>query len=872
MRASSRLLSFTLATGLVLSIPGHGFAQGFDAATLRCRSAVARSGVKLTRAVLKELISCHKRRVADGSLAGTDCNDAASADLKGRIPVAEGRFADSLTKHCEGVVPASALYETCPAPCASDVPIKTFSDVAECLVCLDRAKLKSFAESAWRTPASPLQGREDADCLRSITSRGARLLNSVLKIVTGCQAMQEKSGATTIDYCTDTAFLELVDSAFNGSVLELGLGDCRRLPLAETQLEPCGDAVTSPDLVFCVLDAARSHGRQVASSYLELAETTTTTTTTSTTTTLPVGAPGCPNEAEIVVYSRNSHAACTTDDDCSAPRTCEAGQCTSETDLDLGWTGYGHNADKNQEISLRAHLYCEGTGGPICGECTVVGSPGDCRCSNASDRSCDSLSASDGDCPACSGGVLNGESCAEDADCSGLCARRCAGSRSRSCVDDSDCPGSVCPLTNTRCKDGTACSTSEQCSGTCTSHSACECYLGAPLPLSAGLPICTVQHLSREISGTVDVDLGASELQIQSRTRVHIGQDQNRPCPVCGGKCSHDSSPCQIDDDCGAGNTCTQDVVGDGIRDGICIGGRRGGQSCDVTGNNASWPARAGATGGGGYSLDCLPLAGTNVSGSGLVTNMISTTGSTSLTAGLPCGAAAPGEFCPCLMCSGGSGTPCSSNDDCASAPAHCSLSTGITCNGNAECEAADLGTCSTSRCSRDFTLVCTSNSDCQDRPVGTCVAPTCSSTSLDYAPKPNGCDQGLCSDVGNGEGECSSGPDDSYCDGVVKADGGGILECSTDFDCSVVAVGVDGGHCSIVQRRRCFLDPIVATGAADPMYPVTAAAYCMPPAGLVNVAFGLPGPARLVSRTALSSRCASDPAVQYTPGIGGCP
>ena len=42
----------------------------------------------------------------------------------------------------------------------------------------------------------------------------------------------------------------------------------------------------------------------------------------------------------------------------------------------------------------------------------------------------------------------------------------------------------------------------------------------------------------------------------------------------------------------------------------------------------------------------------------------------------------------------------------------------------------------------------------------------------------------GLCVDDGSGNGKCNTGPDERACDGVVKANGTGILSCGTNADC----------------------------------------------------------------------------------------
>ena len=140
--------------------------------------------------------------------------------------------------------------------------------------------------------------------------------------------------------------------------------------------------------------------------------------------------------------------------------------------------------------------------------------------------------------------------------------------------------------------------------------------------------------------------------------------------------------------------------------------------------------------------------------------------------------------------------------------------------------------------------------------------------------PLPNGCLDLACSDVGGGDGLCTDGPDARYCDAVVKANGRGILSCTFDDDCSIGSVGVDAGLCTLEERASCFLDPIVATGTADPQTPIGVATFCIPPTSNpgINSVAGLPGPGRIKNQATARTFCSTDHGVEYEPGVGGCP
>ncbi len=325
----------------------------------------------------------------------------------------------------------------------------------------------------------------------------------------------------------------------------------------------------------------------------------------------------------------------------------------------------------------------------------------------------------------------------------------------------------------------------------------CNCYLGPPLPLSAGnTPACVVSELRESPTGLVNVDTGVGDVSISLASIVHLGENLITPCPYCTG-----------------------DIMSnDGVRDGTCVVGANAGMSCDVHGDSPTFPA----PGGDGSSLDCFPDPGKNVSGTGLKLALNGSTSSVqTLTANIECGfEGIPGAeyLCPCSVCDNDAAQGCSSNADC---------------------------------------------------PVGG----VCEDFFGNGKPVPNECDLKDCTDLGGGEGECTTGPDSMLCDGVLRASGDGFIACLGNVDCEPGTIGIDAGDCTLVERRKCFLDPIVATPTADPSRPVAAAAFCIAPTsnGGINTVAGLPGPARLVGEGLAKSYCFGG-TPEYTPGVGGCP
>jgi cysteine-rich repeat protein len=260
-------------------------------------------------------------------------------------------------------------------------------------------------------------------------------------------------------------------------------------------------------------------------------------------------------------------------------------------------------------------------------------------------------------------------------------------------------------------------------------------------------------------------------------------------------------------------------VAGDGLRDGVCMGrGPSEGLSCDADAVARSFPAPGGA----GSSLDCMPDPGKNVTGTGLRHAYSESTGTDSLGLGVECG------FPPYVA------------EDC-----HCGL------------------------CSNDLTglIPCSSDGHCPEGGICQRVG------NLD--PRPNDCnDTTQCvAPEGESVGECATGPDNSFCDGILRANGKGFVGCVTNADCDASNIGKDAGACTIVVPRSCFTGTITATGMPDPTLPIVQSIYCSgrtSGAG-INTVYGLPGPVRLIQQQVTTAYCTTNPDVPYTPG-GACP
>jgi hypothetical protein len=751
------------------------FAQ-FTDDELSCRESISKNGVKLGTKASKLFSKCHKDRVKGKISAATDCNSKAAADPRGKIDKAAGRLISHAQALCAALTPSDLFYVSCPAPCAATVPaLDDFTDVATCIDCVVENAAVALSLSVQGAPVAPLLTAE-RKCHDSIGKSYTKHLKTVLKERTRCQKADEAAGATDTSQCRGSDPRGKILKATQNGEGKIGKG-CSGANLSA--VGSCVD-LSLGLLQQCVFDSSDTKGDKMFRSFYGLlpgggGTTTTTTTPMGSTTSTTLGGGGeqdplCPSVGEATILAATSVVPCSSNGDCVIG-TCNTGLglCQTSTSLDTGWTGIAHGSDVNDLVTQRANLLCTG---PYDG-------------------------GADEPCGQCT--VLGLR--AETRDC------RCAGDNRAVCDE---------PFQND----------ADDCGG-----ALCECYLGGPLPLSAGnTPACSVNKFSENISGTANVDLGEGQVTANLSAIAYLGINLILPCPACGGTCTAPAGSvgdgCAVDINCDSSAGALDGVCGnydttakDGVREGTCLGGLNNGESCDIDAYHSSFPAPGPSL--SGQSLDCFPDPGKNVSGTGLKIALTQTTGVASLPpASVTCGFPPFVTYnCPCGQCSNDISTPCSTDDECSGG--------------------------------------------------GTCVS------DGGGKPQPDQCTTtGNCVDLGGGQGECGVGPTDKLCDGIVRASGEGFIGCLGNLDCTPGTIGVDAGACTLTRQRPCFLDPITAVGTPDPGAPIGAAAFCIAKTanGGINTVAGLPGPARISNQAVTATFCGSDPNVQYVPGVGGCP
>jgi cysteine-rich repeat protein len=451
--------------------------------------------------------------------------------------------------------------------------------------------------------------------------------------------------------------------------------------------------------------------------------------------------------------------------------------------------------------------------------------------------------------------------------------RRCTNDKTKTCTLDSDCPGSTCvpycdcddpnnstceitgPTQQPRCVNNLApCTTN----GDCGTGVACQRFFGPPLPVSAAnVPACITTYFQGNLTGTADATTGESLASANLRSRVHLGLQNDQPCPLCG----------PLSQNPQVGQTFT------------CVGGPKQGQSCKVEAVSPVF---------GGVSSDCPPDVTTNVSGDGLaiIFKEVST-GTLTRTAALrsPINGSPTGP----LFCTD-TGAACTSNADCL----RCTNDTAVACTTNGDCSG---GTCAAAPdqpiacgfyshcgfCNNDPLKPCFDNSDC---PQGqTCGV---GNSTTGQQTQPNGCSDLVC-ERANSEECCNSTVDGSACPSAVSTPLNGncstkkYLGCTTNTDCA----NNNAGTC-VKKPLPCFGNTITREGAASPLgkycvndinkgacnsnadcnpgpcvddtsEPTTVAMFCVPKtaSSAINGAGGIPGPGAITFKGVIfACRC----------------
>ena len=735
----------------VLMAASVASAQLSDESTA-CRAAAAKSYAKVMKTALKVVTGCHKAKdKGDTELTSVNCNDIDAADTK-------GKFEKARVKHIETVAGACGA--------ATDSELTSANN----------------AGKEWYISCSV------DPCYRADGTTEISNPMTTMDDVGACQACE--AAATAEEIGTETLgsppqmSLSAEDQKCRGAISK---GYSKYLNTAlknDTACQTAADEADTNDYTACedgpdpknkVSGALTKANEGLASACVgaNYANMMSCGADLATLQTCNAAAWGdgeddaytsiyelptnvCPNAIRTTILG-----GCSTGDT-GGPDCALIGK-KSSTSLSVGWKGLAHKVDIIDNYTLAGNITCGGT----LGQCAT---------------------------PICAGGTSPGTACTDNNDCT----------NGNTCQD-------ACLVTGisydnpqyddfTRCRTDTSipCTNKFGVDPVCTStpgslatSNECSYYLGPPLAVSAGgSPTCSLNQLRQDVTGTVDPDAGTSTLNVALNTDVHLGDLLTRPCAICRG----------------------DETAQDGVKEGVCLGGLRDGDPCDVQGFDLTF-ARIGLDPGNpteGNSLDCPPDPAKSIGS--LKINLPLTTGTATKTAEDPCESPNQTTDCFCGMCGAGLGFDACDNDQ------FCDMLDDNTDNDSDTCDAVAPG---------------------EER-------------------LPNACNDGICTPSGGATdiGICNSSS--FYCDGHLTSDGKGVIVCANNASCASqtsessnpdewTCEGNDCGNCTISAPRSCFLTPTISlTGTPDVDRPILVGAFCLPPSGngAVNETTGSPGPA----------------------------
>jgi hypothetical protein len=805
-------------------------AQVWSKVERTCIFKLAKLANKLGGVVIKGDAKCHRRDIAGPAQSCPMTKSAAKADkLQSKMITTGERLCGSTcsvsglpcveTSQCP---PVGSTREKCTAGpaarpfdlgnlgfpgafCATALGgghIENGGDLAECISTLTRQTAHHVADVVYGSIDNGSGVSADArKCLKGVSTSVRKLISKIYKGVLKCRdgiVTGETVGNPTTCLEDDAALAEKV-AKFDQKLAKTVAAKCT--PASITELDLCGNGPGG------TLDQAAAVSCLTAAAH-ELADTTVAPTLRQHTLASLIDAAFPPPAScgdnvinQIASPALVNGEECDGADDSACPGDCfppgDVFECTCATiprthffadgftaDLDTGWTGTSHNsrvADLSGFVTEVNNCDCDEFI-----DATCVGTSGDPLCDSIGDQlptcswdpnsttRCDARGDNDGndedeDCFICDQFNVNaGAFCGDESNCQAQC------------FDGSGTPTGTC----SRQSD---CAAGETCRGQCDQTQSCILLPnGSPLPLSAGgTPVCNVATFREDVYGTINIETGEQETYVLQNSKVHLGNSNGTPCPICGGfcnggpldgevcegTCSTSGTACRFPTDCPSGEVCTGETAdcpdGTCILSQVCSSGPNQGKPCQLDGVTASF---------GITSNDCPPPSKSNISGNGIFTDFNPSTSEVSeLPFDVPCTAAGFELFgCPCPDDGGDKTKPngcrpaCNTGAElgqgCADGNTAGQFTTcaggsnaGKACDEDSDCAP---GTCSDNplHCTGDESFEhfsCTTNADCG---AGTCVDSCPSGRCVPLClPDPSDPEDGL----------CAAGPPIYRCDGA---------------------------------------------------------------------------------------------------------
>ncbi|MFN8643037.1 MAG: hypothetical protein U0802_15800 [Candidatus Binatia bacterium] len=243
----------------------------------KCRAWIGKGVRRLSDAVVKGSLACHRDRMTGGLPSTTDCNDPDMLPAANKVARARTLLVTLTERACAGV-PADDGYVACPDPCGH-FGIASYTDVATCLACVTEGRASHVVTEAYGTPPASTSASVASHCQDAI-GRGLReYFITRIKEQQQCQLRQDRA-PTGVD-CRTLEGFGTVERALTRALESIATCD----PDALVELDACGADI--PAVQACVAAAATGDADALFDAVYNPALPTPTPTLTPTATLVP---------------------------------------------------------------------------------------------------------------------------------------------------------------------------------------------------------------------------------------------------------------------------------------------------------------------------------------------------------------------------------------------------------------------------------------------------------------------------------------------------------------------------------------------------------------------------------------------------------
>jgi len=362
MKVSSLKATAFLSAAVFAASVGMANAAAVDSVNAKCRATNAKSVGKLASTIAKAFDGCVKAAAKAGS---GSCATTAGADTKGKVPGTKQKLLDGITKACDDTAAAVALgeHQLCGTP-VGGAAITSFGQVGPCLNDLvdnnvARLKVALLAPDY----AGALADKVANKCIGAIGKNATKYLSTIMKEQSKAVNGSDKLGGDS-NYANPGDPSGKIGAALGK--LDAGIHKaCDPLTPAQWAIvRTCDDDVNGA--IDCISKKVQAIAEGLnASAYDQ---------------------PGsCASGVKVQIH-----------------QDAAGGADLGPTELDVGFTGFGHNAGLIDDFVGAVNIDCGAATGNDCTSCNVTLScdEGNCRCSNNIHTVCDTPLAAGGVCGA----------------------------------------------------------------------------------------------------------------------------------------------------------------------------------------------------------------------------------------------------------------------------------------------------------------------------------------------------------------------------------------------------------------------------------------------------------------------------------------